>query len=225
MKAMIAKKLPFYSFDDHAMVYQDGSFGVGFKLAGADISVSHPDHINAICQKIENLLVGLPERIKVQLFYRLTDNVEGLLRVHKEVSAGSDNTYEPIRNARMGFLESKRNDGLFFVPETYLFLRSAPLEMRRRRFFEKEQEFQGFPEKEFLAAKERFFILVSQVESALRAIQVGPARLVREEWFDLVFSYLNFERSRNLGVPSLRNPLEPLAPSLPEQLALTDWWR
>jgi len=219
---MIAKRMPFYSFDDHAMVYQDGSFGVGFKLAGADISVSHPDQINAICQKVENLLVGLPEKIKAQLFYRLTDSVEDLLREHQGVSVESGGVYEPIGNARMGFLEAKMKDRLFFVPEIYLFLRSAPLEMRKRRFFEKEQEFQGFPGKEFLAAKERFFILVSQVESALRAIQVGPARLTREEWFRLLFSYFNFERSRSLGTPALRNPLEPLAPSLPEQLALTD---
>jgi len=219
---MIAKKIPFFSFDDSLMVYQDGSFGVGFRLKGADISNAAPDAINSISQKIESLLVGLPEKIRLQVFYRLTKSANRTLKQHGEVSVDADAIYSPVRTARLDFLEKKMADDAIFVPEIYLFVRSAPLAFKKRKFFEKEQLFQGFPGKEFSDAKGRFGILVSQVEAALRSAQVGPERLLSHEWFALSFSYFNFERSETLGAPALRSPLEPLAPSLGEQLALTD---
>ena len=218
----IAKKIPFYSFDDHTMVYQDGSLGVGFRLKGADISTAAPDAINSITQKVESLLVGLPEKIKLQVFYRLTKSADETLKEHSELSRDAAPIYAPVRDARLEFFDKKVEDDALFVPEIFLFVRSPALAFKKRKFFEKDQEFQGFPEKEFLAAKERFYILVSQVESSLRSAQVAPTRLLSDEWFRLAFSYFNFERSEAFGAPSLRNPLEPLAPSLGEQLSLTD---
>ncbi len=218
----IAKKIPFFSFDDHTMVYQDGSLGVGFKLRGVDISTAAPEAINSICQKLESLLVGLPDHIKAQVFYRLTDSADEVLRKHAEVSENADSIYKPIRNARMEFFREKIDDGAVYIPEIYLFLRSGPLAFRKRRFFEKEKIFEGFPEVEFTAAKEKFYILMSQVESGLRSVKLGPERLMRDEWFALAFSYFNFDRSRSIGTPTLRNPLDPLSSSLGEQIALTD---
>lgn len=219
---MIAKRIPFFSFDESLMVYQDGSMGVGFRLKGADISVAAPDEINAITQKIENLLVGLPEKIKMQVFYRLTKSVEKTLHEHGSASTEADPIYDPIREARLSFWNKKIEDDLLFVPEIYLFVRSEPLSFRKRKFFEKEKEFQGFPEKSFQTAREKFSILIAQIESALRSAQVGPEQLSSQEWFDLSFSYFNFERSATIGAPTLRDPMEPLVQSLPEQLALTD---
>ncbi len=204
------------------MVYQDGSLGAGFKLRGCDISCASPDIINSFCQKIENLLVGLPERLRLQVFYRLTNSVEEVLQSHKAASEKSDEVYKPIRAARFKFLEGKADLGRFFVPEVYVFVRSEPLLLKKRRFFEKKQEFQGFPEKEFLAHKERFFILLSQVEAALTSANVGPSRLLKDEWFQLCFSYFNLERSSVIGFPDLRNPLEPPNPALGIQLGLTN---
>ncbi len=218
----IDKKLPFFSFNVHTMVYQDGSLGAGFKLRGVDISTAAPEAINSVCQRLEGFLVGLPENLKIQVFYRLTDFAEDTLHKHAAVSEAADAIYQPIRDARLRFLQDKVNDGAVFIPEIYLFLRSGALEFRKRRFFEKEKDFEGFPEAEFAAAKEKFDILISQVEAALRSVQLGPVRLTSDDWFGLTFSYLNFERSRKTGTPALRNPLEPLNPSLGEQLALTD---
>lgn len=219
---MIAKKIPFFSFEENFMVYQDGSLGIGFKLKGADISVAAPEAINSISQKIENLLVGLPEKIKLQLFYRLTKSASKTISEHACVSVEASEIYAPIREARLTFWNKKMNDDDLFVPEIYLFLRSQPLSFKKRRFFEKQKAFQGFPEKEFQAAKGRFSIIVSQVESALRSAHVGPEQLSSQEWFNLSFSYFNFERSESIGAPSLRDSMAPLVQSIPEQLALTN---
>jgi conjugal transfer ATP-binding protein TraC len=219
---MIAKKIPFFCFDDHTMVFDDGSFGVGFKLSGVDISSAAPEFINSVSQKVESLLVGLPEEVRLQVFYRLTNSASQVLKEHANISLEASANYKPIRDARLKFVEAKMTDENLFVPEIFIFIRSVPLNFKKRRFFEKEQVFQGFPEKEFLAAKERFYILVTQFEAALRSAQVAPTRLLSDEWFKLAFSYFNFERSENLGAPKLRNSLEAMAPTISDQLALTD---
>lgn len=204
------------------MVYLDGSLGVGFQLNGYDISCAVPEAINAFCQKVENFLVGLNDGLRIQVFYRLTNRATKMIEEHKMASGESGFEYQPIRDARVSFLEEKVESGQFFVPEIYLFVRSQPLQMKKRRFFDKKEQFEGFPEKEFQEQKEKFFILVSQVESALRFSNLQPKRLQKDEWFKLCFSYFNFERAETIGSPKMREPTEPFTPSLGVQLALTD---
>lgn len=204
------------------MVYLDGSLGVGFRLGGFDSSCASPESINAFCQKIENFLVGLNEGLKVQVFYRLTNNAFDVVEEHKAVSGESSFEYQPIRHSRLSFFESKLKGGQFFVPEIYLFVRSQPLQLKKRKFFEKKEAFEGFPPEEFRIHQERFTTLVSQVEAALKSAAIAPSRLLKTDWFNLCFSYFNFERSEIIGCPTLREPTDALAPSFGGQLSLTD---
>lgn len=218
----VPEKLPFFRFDDQCMVYLDGSLGAGFHLTGFDVSCASPDAINSFCQKIESFLVGLNENLRVQIFYRLTNDVFDLIDRHGDISAQSGSTYKPIKDARLQFFKRKIAGNQFFVPEIYFFIRSEPLQMKKRRFFEKQDQFENGPEADFKKHRDRFQILLSQVEASLRSAGLKPARLSEKEWFDLCFSYLNFERSETIGVPEMRNTSEPLAPDLKTQLSLTD---
>jgi type IV secretory pathway VirB4 component len=220
---MIAEKLPFFAFEDEIMVYRDGSLGIGFKLKGADISTATNEEINSYTQKLEMLLVGLPENLKLQVFYRLTPYVESTFENHKALSEQCDEIYRPIREARIEFLRNKLKGGLFFLPEVYIFVRSAPVVFQKRKFFEKETVFQGFPEKEFLALRKKFEIVASQVESALKSAGLGPLVLTNDEWFQLGFKYFNFKRSDKLGTVQLRDGTESIVPSVSEQMALTNF--
>lgn len=222
MTSEIIKKLPFFRFEDHTMVYNDGSLGVGFKLQGKDISCSTTDAISEFCQKLENFLVGLPDQLRVQVFFRQTNYAENTIKEHASVSVDSDVHYGPIREARLEFLKNKLNEGSFYIPEVYLFIRSRPVRMKKRKFFERKKEFEDIPALEFQKLKEQFYILVSQVESAMRSSGLEPNRLLKDEWFNLLFSYFNLERSETIGNPKLRNASDPLAPPLNTQIALTN---
>lgn len=218
----IAQKIPFFVFDDHTMVYQDGSFGVGFQLSGFDIGVAAPEAINQFVKKIENLLVGLTDGTRLQVFYRLTPYAETAVREHSQLTQGHDPNYEPVADARRDFWQDKLESKSVFVPEIYFFLRSKGLQLKKRRFFEKEERFQGFPEKDYQEALTRFYNQVSQVESSLRGANLLPVRVTSQKWFDLAFSYFNGNRIDKIGSPALRNPLEAMNPTLAEQLALTN---
>ncbi len=95
----------------------DGSLGVGFKLTGLDISCASPDEINAFSKKIESLIIGLPEKIRLQVFYKLTNEAKAVIEEHKTCVSGDDPLYAPIANARHEFFEKKVRDGSLFVPE------------------------------------------------------------------------------------------------------------
>lgn len=218
----IHRKLPFFGFEEHLMVYNDGSLGAGFKLTGIDISCAPDEMINTLCERVESLLVGLKEDLRVQLFYSLNGNVAKILEEHKSVSEKSVALYQPIREAHFDFLTSKQKKKLFFIPEIYLFIRSESLQLRKRGLLEKREEFRLYPQKEFKTLREQFEVVVSQLEASLSAAGLSPKRLSDEEWFSLCFSYLNHKRSEAVGAPSLRDVNKALAPSLSSQLALTD---
>jgi len=94
--------------------------------------------------------------------------------------------------------------------------------LKKRKFFEPKKEFENIPAFEFQKLNEQFYILISQVESSMRSAGLEPNRLQKGEWFELLFSYFNLERSEKIGSPVLRDSSEPLAPTLNAQLALTD---
>lgn len=200
----------------------DGSLGCGFKLKGLDISCASPDEINGFSKKIESLLVGLPEKIRLQIFYKLTNQASKVIEEHKRCVGADDPLYAPIATARYEFFGKKVEEGTLFIPEIYFFVRSDSLAMKKRGLFEKKQVFEGFPVEQFTAHKEKFLILTDQIESSLASAKLQPKRLTSNECFDLSFGYYNFERVDSLGVPNSRNPLEALAPSLSSQLSMTN---
>ena len=203
-------------------VFSDGSLGSGFKLTGFDISCASPDEINEFNTKLESFLVGLPTSTKVQIFYRLENSARGIIQEHKENSDINDSNYVPVSSARHEFLEKKIEDKSFYVPEIYLFVRTGELALERRRLFEKRRTFEGFPEKQFAAHKEKSSILIEQVQSALQSAGLKPEILTADDCFKICFSYYNLERSIEIGSPKVRDPLEAPCQSLASQLTLTD---
>ena len=71
MEKSIKDQLGLWHTDGDFIIFNDGSIGRGFKLVGNDISLKTSDVINQFSQRIENLLISLPEDYSLQLFYKL----------------------------------------------------------------------------------------------------------------------------------------------------------
>ncbi len=218
----LAERLPFWHLDDDLTVFNDGSLGAGFRLGGYDISCASPEEINQFSRNVEHLLVSCPEGIRLQLFYKLSPNVDPILNKHEEVSKDCEPVYKEVREARIKFLRNTAAENGFFVPEIYLFVRSEPLTLKKKKLFEKQTQFEQVTRHRYEEHKEKFLRLLSQLESSLKTCKVDPVRVVKEEWFSLVFSFLNFSRAETLGVPTLRESVGPLSQSIVSQLVLTD---
>ena len=218
----LGERLPFWHLDEDLTVFNDGSLGAGFRLGGYDISCASGEEINQFSRNVENLLVSCPEGIRLQVFYRLSPNVEDVLEKHEAVSKDCPSVYQEVRGARLDFLrETARSDG-FFVPEIYLFVRSEALQFKKKKLFEKRTQFEQVTRGRYVEHKEKFLRLLNQLESSLKTCRVAPVRINKDEWFALVFSYLNFSREASVGSPALRDSIGALSQSIMSQLILTD---
>lgn len=221
----LAGKLPFWHFDTDgkAMVFADGSLGAAFKLEGFDINCKSEEEINRFNKGIENLLVSAEEGLRLQVFYKLTSNVDRLLEKHKGLAKDAPDVYGPVANARHKNLDELAYDkASFFVPEIYLFVRGKAKKYKKRRIFEKKEPFEQLGKKEYEAHLTKFQRSVKQIEASLSHSGLNPSRLSDEAWFDLCFEYLNFYRVMEHGQTDLRNQEDLFAPSLNDQLVLTD---
>jgi conjugal transfer ATP-binding protein TraC len=127
-----------------------------------------------------------------------------------------------VREARLKFIKETAAENGYFVPEIYFFVRSEPLFLKKKKLFEKQVQYEQVTRLRYGEHREKFSRLISQLESSLKQCKLNPARMGREEWFRLVFTYLNFSRVEKHGVPELRESVGALAQSIVSQLMLTD---
>ena len=221
MLKSIKDMLGLWHMEENFIVFNDGSLGCGFKIVGNDISLKTPEEINQFSQKIENLLVSIPEDYTLQFFYKLGHKVGRLLEKHDRVSAGCAEKYEPIKKARLSFFRANEASHSYFVPEIYLFVRCPKQSLRKRTLFEKAEKYSELTLAEYTSHRQKFERTLNLIESTLSGASVKPTLLKKEEWFGLIFSYLNFSRGETIGVPSLRDE-DTFDHTLSDQVVLSD---
>lgn len=216
----LTQKLGFWHFDDDLMVFSDGSLGMGFRLEGHDISCLPANEINDFVRRIENMLISTQEGLRLQLFYRLTPNVQEVLEKHAEISSDMTGAYQNVREARLKFIAKNQTEGSYFVPEIYFFIRSQAYQLKKRKLFDKKEKYETIGEQEYEQHREKFLRSVRQVESSLLAANLSPLGLPKEKWFQLLFEYLNLSRTERIGAPSSESSEN--TETLNERLCLTD---
>lgn len=218
----LAVQLDCWHFDDDLMVFKDGSLGAGFQLAGFDLTCATAEAINQLSQGLENLLVSAAEDVRLQVFYRLTADVETLIDQHQRLSCGMGGNYQRLAEARVRFYRENQADGNYFVPKIFFFVRTIPFAPKRQSLFTRVRDFQQMSEQEFDKHKAKFLREVKGIASALAATGLEAQVLEQKEWFKLLFAYLNLDRTERVGTAHYRDPQSCLDASISEQLTLTD---
>lgn len=218
----IIDKLPYWHFYEDVMVFKDGSLGAGFKIKGADISSASNEAINTLSKKMENLLIASDEGLKFQLRFDLDYDVEEFIEDHKRTSSDSSHTYKEIADFRFMQLEATAKNKGYYNPILHFFVRSRPLKLNKQKFWQKEVDFQRVSLEDFQAHYFSFQRQLRAIESSLNHLGFNPNKLNNEEWFQIVFSYLNPERAAKIGIPTLRKSDDLFSSTFAEQVALTD---
>ena len=217
-----ASELDFWHFDGNLMVFKDGSLGAGFQLAGFDMTCATEEAINQLNRGLENMLISAAEGVHLQLFYQLTPNVTELIDKHQQLSSSVSGNYRKLAEARVDFYRKNQAEGNYFVPKIFFFVRSKAFVQQRQGLFTRERDFQQLSKAEFDNRKAKFLREVKGIASALAATGLAPQVLGQEEWFKLLFEYLNFDRTERIGTARYREPRSCLDPSVSEQLTLSD---
>jgi type IV secretory pathway VirB4 component len=220
---VLSEFLDFWHFYDDFMVFGDGSLGCGFKLKGKDISCETVSEINTFNQKLEDMVSSIEEGLNLQVFYRLSPNVDKLISAHEGLSKSyPDKTYGPILKSRSDFMRKNQERGHYFKPEVYLFLRSKSLSYKSRGVFSKEKSFTRASEEEFQKHSKAFEKTVNQLSGNLVSLGIMDKELEASEWTKLIYEHFNLSRSEKLKSPKIRPPQFLKANSLSSQLLLTD---
>ena len=218
----LASELDCWHFDDDLLVFKDGSLGAGFQLAGFDLTCATEEAINQLSQGLENLLVSAAEGMRLQVFYRLTADVETLINQHQRLSDNMNGNYRRLAEARVKFYRYNQAEGDYFVPQIFFFVRTMPFVPQRQSLLTRVRDFQQTSKQEFDKRKAKFLREVRGIASALEAAGLVPQVLEQGEWFKLLFAYLNLDRTERVGVANYREPMNCLDASVSEQLTLTD---
>lgn len=209
----IAEKLPFWDFDQEVMVYNDGSFGIGFKIIGADLTAYSNDEINNYIKNLEQIFISTNAGSRFQVVIRLGNDVDELLKKHKEVGIGSNDELADFRN---NYLKDRADNQEFFQRELYFFYRGGPKKMNPLKFWEKRAMFLQRSIDKFEIDKLAFIKQANQIEQTLISSNLKAVKLSQNEWFQLGFSYFNPDRI----APNLRFTV--FDDSLNSQMFLTD---
>ena len=218
----LATQLDCWHFDDDLLVFKDGSLGAGFRLAGFDLTCATAEAINQLSQGLENLLVSAAEGVRLQVFYRLTSDVEALIAQHQQLSSNIGGNYQRLAEARVEFYHHNQAEGNYFVPSIFFFVRSKAFAPPRQSLFTRVRDFQQISKQEFDKCKAKFLREVRGIASALDATGLAPQVLEQGEWFKLLFAYLNLDRVERVATAHYREPHSCLDASVSEQLTLTD---
>ncbi len=219
----LANELELWHFDDDLMVFKDGSLGAGFKLGGFDMTCATEQAINQMSRGLENLLISADEGMRLQLFYQLTPDVSQLIKQHQRLSSSIGGNYKRLADARVELYRRNQSKGSYFVPNIFFFVRSKAFAMQRQGLFNSERAFQQISKAEFDSRKAKFLREVKGIASAIEAVRLAPQALQREEWFGLLFAFLNLDRTERIGTARYREQHSCLDPSISEQLTLTDF--
>lgn len=218
----VSDLIPVWHFDNDLVVYSDGSLGAGFKLSGIDISCESASVINELSTNLENLLGSARDGLKLQVFYKLSSNVLPLIEAHSEISKKAPEVYRPVAKARLNFLKKNALNKNYFQPEIYFFIRSEPLKYKRKNLFDKPEKFSQTSIENYNKHKDKFLRAVKQVESSLSHAKLTPQRLIKDEWFRVLFEYFNLSKLEKLGSPKLRTSAGVFSSTLADQIASTD---
>lgn len=219
---ILEDKLPYWHFHHDYMVFMDGSLGLGLKINGADISSASNESINNLSKKFETLLVSSNEGLRIQLVYDVKDNVNTILDAHKNESISSGDIYKPISKARFTQLENIAFNGGFYNPDLYIFIRSPNKQLSKKKFWQKQENFEQITEETFQASLFNFERQIKTIESSLRQMNFNPIRMNSQAWFKSVFEYFNPDRSVKVGCPSFRELTDMNQQSFSSQISLTD---
>lgn len=144
----LAMQLDCWHFDDDLLVFKDGSLGAAFQLKGFDLTCATAEAINQLSQGLENLLVSATEGLRLQVFYRLTSDIEDLINQHQRLSCNINGSYQRLAEARVRFYRRNQAEGNYFVPQIFFFVRTSPFAPRRQGLCTRARDFQQLSRQE-----------------------------------------------------------------------------
>ena len=217
----LSDRLPIWHFDEDFLVFEDGSLGAGFCVSGADISNMGTFDLEGFNLGAKNMLLSIKEGYSLQIFHRLSADGRKIIKAHEDLMKNPIESAKMVKEHRINFLEKNAMVGNIFVPEIFIFVKSPPLLYKRQSLFG-GMKFSRLSMEQYFIYKKNFSKEAIKIGNSLGIMGLQPQRVLKEDWFALLFSYFNLDRAEKTGIPLLRDGEGLFDDSLPDQIALSD---
>lgn len=198
------EELPYWEFESepfsHAILW-DGSLSAGIELLPLDIECFDSARINNVTQGLRSFVNSLPEGFSCQYYVKVDSNYEQKVRAHEQLLTTNDEFLKFLDKSRREKIQSAVDNNQIFGPRLFLFLKTeAPIKQSQFQSTKKfATEFcQGYDDR--LQSLDQ---AITSVQSSLSSMGFYAERLNKNSLIDLLYSYFNPVRSKDISAPTI----------------------
>ncbi len=200
----LCEELPYWEFESepfsHAILW-DGSLSAGIELLPLDIECFDSARINNVTQGLRSFVNSLPEGFSCQYYVKVDSNYEQKVRAHEQLLTTNDEFLQFLDKSRREKIQSAVDNNQIFGPRLFLFLKTeAPIKQSQFKSTKKfATEFcQGYDDR--LQSLDQ---AITSVQSSLSSMGFYAERLNKNSLIDLLYSYFNPVRSKDISAPTI----------------------
>lgn len=200
----LCEELPYWEFESepfsHAILW-DGSLSAGIELLPLDIECFDSARINNVTQGLRSFVNSLPEGFSCQYYVKVDSNYEQKVRAHEQLLTTNDEFLKFLDKSRREKIQSAVDNNQIFGPRLFLFLKTeAPIKQSQFKSTKKfATEFcQGYDDQ--LQSLDQ---AITSVQSSLSSMGFYAERLNKNALIDLLYSYFNPVRSKDISAPTI----------------------
>lgn len=192
----LVSSLQIWGIEDGTVLFQDGSFGFGFRVSPVDISCYSDDSINQIRSRLKTFLNALPKNIDVQFMQSIDRGGIADFDRHESLAKNAPILVKILTQERAEKFRRLDFDGDLPQQDILFLVRaSLPKELASKRnlfsYFKSEKVIMQMHEDDFKNALKWVDILKRDIESNLVATGLGIREVQEAEVIEKVFDIWN----------------------------------
>lgn len=206
LQSALCEELPFWEFEEepfsHSILW-DGSLSAGVELLPLDVECFDNNRINQLTLGLRSFVNSLPEGFSCQFYVKVDSHFEARIAKHESLFSTKDEFLNYLDHSRCEKIKTAIANDQIFGPRLFLFLKTEVPEKQSQ--FKKLKKFskefgQGYEER--LQSLDQ---AVLNIQASLSALGFYTERLNRQSLIEILYSYLNPVRAKEISAPGLSN--------------------
>lgn len=207
MEESLAEELPYWDFFDAPrphLALIDSSLVCGLKVSLIDIECMDDERVNTFVTGLRSALNSLSEGVTIQFYLSVKSDFLEVINRHAESKKKSLHPLiESIATFRENKLMKAYEDAELYRPELKVFLKVAPLEMKKSPFWKKKKHFQETSSDSYAETLDQLNQNLEGLVSSFKSLGLDSKVLQKEELIETVYQFLNPKRSKVIDAPKV----------------------
>ncbi len=202
----LCESLPYWEFNSkpfHHAILWDGSVSAGLEILPIDIECFDEFKINHLTLGLRAFANSLPEGMTLQFFVKIESDIEKSLNQHKNLVVSKNIFLKSLDDDRIRTLQDQTLSDNLFRPRLFLFLKTQSAKKPSSFSLKQLQKFSNEFEVNFEDRLQSLGQSLDGIEGSLSSLGFSTFRLSAQEITQVIYNYLNPNRSAIISQPDL----------------------